>query len=455
MSNTTATLFLDTRTKDKKYGMIKVCVIHKRVTRLYTTKIRIEPAEWQKLQRSIDENGLSSKVKNPELIEAYNILYKEEDSHLNRARNIIEDLGERFSFEAFKYFFENPKLSVKEIDSNNIYSSDLLKSLFVHKQQLERDERYSAVRICNATLLSLERFLETRTMLERQKLRLGANTKELFFEQVSKKFMEEFAKWASREGGQRIDKKTGKYRPLSSASLFAYTTQIKTLFNLAIESKIVSADYYPFGRNKFSVTQVSKNKKALSKTYIEQILSYEPVNEKESFSKDIWVFSYLSNGMNIADICRLKKENLDLEAGKMRFVRKKTSTTTKGDKKDILVILNEVLIDIINRRMDQTDNVYLFGLIQSDYSEKQIKKTIEKIVIGVNVGIRSITQKLGIELDVTSYSARHSFATVLLKNKAPMIFISRAMGHKSITTTQRYFGEFEDDEVKEFVKGLL
>lgn len=435
--------------------MIKVCVMYKRVSRLYTTKIRIEPTEWQKLQRSIDENGLSSKVKNPELIEAYNILYREEDSHLNRAKRIIEDLGERFSFDAFKYFFDNPKISVKDADNDKIYSKDLLKSLFVHLKQLEREERYSAYRICNATLSTLERFIATRTMLERQRLGLGSNNNELAFEQVSKKFMEEFARWASKEGGQRIDKATRKYKPLSSASLFAYTTQIKTLFNLAIESGIVSADFYPFGKNKFSVTQVSEKKKALSKSYIEKILRYEPVNEKEALAKDLWVFSYLSNGMNIADICRLKKDNLDLENGKINFIRKKTSTTTKGDKKDIVVILNDTLLEIIGRRIDQTSNIYLFGLIETDFTEKKIKNTIEKIVIAVNVSIRNIAQKVGIDVDVTSYSARHSFATVLLKNKTPMMFISRAMGHKSITTTQRYFGEFEDDEIKEFVKGLL
>jgi len=108
--------------------MIKVCVTYKRVSRLYTTKIRIEPNEWQKLQRSIDENGLSSKVKNPELIEAYYILYKEEESHLNRAKKIIEDLGERVSFDAFKYFFENPKLSATDASPGPFYPTDFIPS---------------------------------------------------------------------------------------------------------------------------------------------------------------------------------------------------------------------------------------------------------------------------------------------------------------------------------------
>lgn len=457
MSHATATYYLDTRTKDKKLGMIKVCVMYKRVSRLYTTKIRIEPSEWQKLQRSIDENGLSSKVKNPELIEAYNILYKEEDSHLNRAKKIIDDLGERFSFDAFKYFFDNPKLSAAENSNEQLYSADLLKCLEVHEVELAREERYSAEKICKATRLSLIRFLSSLSLPDKQRLSLPLykNNSELHFNQVTKKFLEEFVKWGQKVGKMK-ESKSGETGGLSSASLLSYTTQIKTLFNIAIEAKIISADIYPFGRGRFSVHADSKKKKALSKSDIEAILQYEAnENGNEGLAKDIWVFSYLSNGMNVSDICRLRHSDIDFKEKRIRFVRKKTSTTIKSKDKEIAVLLNDILAAIIEKRKSLEKSNYVFPFLSDTDTEKIKKEKIDSVTQMINWHIRKIAKALGIEADITSYTARHSFATVLLKNRVPMKFISKAMGHKSVVTTERYFGDFEDKEIEEFMKGLL
>jgi len=54
-----------------------------------------------------------------------------------------------------------------------------------------------------------------------------------------------------------------------------------------------------------------------------------------------------------------------------------------------------------------------------------------------------------------TYTARHSFATVLKRSGASIEFISESLGHKSKQTTQNYLTNFEDEEKKKWANMLL
>jgi integrase/recombinase XerD len=73
----------------------------------------------------------------------------------------------------------------------------------------------------------------------------------------------------------------------------------------------------------------------------------------------------------------------------------------------------------------------------------------------VNRWLKKIADKLGIDKDITTYSARHSFATVLKRSGAPIEFISESLGHSEMSTTQGYLDSFEDDVKREYTKALL
>ena len=68
--------------------------------------------------------------------------------------------------------------------------------------------------------------------------------------------------------------------------------------------------------------------------------------------------------------------------------------------------------------------------------------------------MKSIAKHLKITKDVTTYAARHSFATILQRSGASTEFISEALGHSNVKTTQNYLGGFEDETKKETVKAL-
>lgn len=63
----------------------------------------------------------------------------------------------------------------------------------------------------------------------------------------------------------------------------------------------------------------------------------------------------------------------------------------------------------------------------------------------MNKHTKRIAAKLGIDTKLTTYVARHSFATVLKRSGASIEFISESLGHKNIKTTANYLASFEDD----------
>jgi site-specific recombinase XerD len=68
--------------------------------------------------------------------------------------------------------------------------------------------------------------------------------------------------------------------------------------------------------------------------------------------------------------------------------------------------------------------------------------------------MKFIAKKLGILKPCTTYSARHSFSTIMKRSGANVQYISEALGHSSINTTKAYLDSFEDDTKKEMAKAL-
>lgn len=63
---------------------------------------------------------------------------------------------------------------------------------------------------------------------------------------------------------------------------------------------------------------------------------------------------------------------------------------------------------------------------------------------------KKIGEDLGIQAKVTTYTARHSFSTVMKRAGASVEFISEALGHRDVKTTENYLDSFENEMKKEF-----
>jgi integrase len=68
--------------------------------------------------------------------------------------------------------------------------------------------------------------------------------------------------------------------------------------------------------------------------------------------------------------------------------------------------------------------------------------------------MKIIAVKLGINSSLSIYTARHSHATVLKRKDVSNEFISVALGHSNLQTTEKYLDSFTDEAIKEYSKLL-
>ena len=221
---------------------------------------------------------------------------------------------------------------------------------------------------------------------------------------------------------------------------------LRVIYNFAIEEKIVKSEYYPF--NSFKVSKLSQTtaKRSIQKGEILSVLNYQGKTPLECLAIDLFTFSYLAAGINFGDIARLTKDNI-LE-NRLIYIRKKTQ-------KQIKVSLQEQAIKLI-QKYSMPDNPYLFPILSNFHKTEQQKvNRIHKIIAKVNKSLKEIGERLNIPIDLTTYVARHSFATVLKRSGVNTTLICEALGHSSERVTQIYLDSFGNDQMEDAMKNLL
>jgi len=221
---------------------------------------------------------------------------------------------------------------------------------------------------------------------------------------------------------------------------------LRALYNIAIEENIVKAEYYPFKKYKVSKLSQETVKRSILKSDIEAIVNYNTEHEYTRFSIDIFLFSYLCGGINFTDIAYLTKDNLI--DNRLIYTRKKT-------KKLIKIPLQSKAIELIEKYRNE-NNLYLFPIF-SKFHSTDIRKAnrIHKVISKVNRYLKAVGTELGLPIDITTYVARHTYATVLKRSGVNTSIISESLGHSSEKVTQIYLDSFENSQIDEAMKNLL
>jgi site-specific recombinase XerD len=96
----------------------------------------------------------------------------------------------------------------------------------------------------------------------------------------------------------------------------------------------------------------------------------------------------------------------------------------------------------------------MFPVLNENLSPERERQLIKQLNDVINANMKTIAKSVGLNEVVTTYAARHSFATILQRSGASTEFISEALGHSNVKTTQSYLAGFEDKSKKEMVKVL-
>lgn len=108
-------------------------------------------------------------------------------------------------------------------------------------------------------------------------------------------------------------------------------------------------------------------------------------------------------------------------------------------------------------KTNHTQEDYIFPIL--DRSEhktaQQIFNRLHKVLRKVNRELKTLGEQIGLEVPLTTYVARHTYATVLKRSGVNIAIISESLGHSDLSTTQIYLDSFENSQIDDAMKNLL
>lgn len=226
---------------------------------------------------------------------------------------------------------------------------------------------------------------------------------------------------------------------------------LRATYNKAIEAKIVAREKNPFIEYKLSHFNTKTIKRALSKNDILKLINANCNGQSKlrQLTHDLFSFSYLCGGISFVDIANLTRQNIVED--RLIYQRQKTHGNIN------LLLSKEASTIIAKYSTYQQEAEYLFPILHCKRHITPMQKSnrVHKICHQVNTELRTFAQELGITAEVTTYVARHSFATILKKSGVNIGIISQALGYQDIKTTQIYLSKFDNEQVDEAMKNLL
>lgn len=261
---------------------------------------------------------------------------------------------------------------------------------------------------------------------------------EIPFSAIDVAWLNKYEKWLRSKGNKE-----------TTMSLMFRT--LRSAYNKAIESKCARKSDYPFNDYRISKFDVSTEKRAIAKADVLKFSTDVHSIGKQQYvqlSKDIFIFSYLCGGINFTDIANLTKDNI-IEGKRLHYIRQKTGKLIK-------LGLSEEALKIIKRYAVESKG-YLFPILNAQLHKTPLQKQnrIHKMLGKVNKNLKLLAAQLGVEANLTTYVARHSFASVLKKSGVNIALISEALGHSDLATTQIYLDSFDNEQVDEAMRNLL
>lgn len=138
-----------------------------------------------------------------------------------------------------------------------------------------------------------------------------------------------------------------------------------------------------------------------------------------NFTRDMFVFSAMT-GFCYCDMCKLTESDVRKDNDGNLWIethRQKTGTPEN-------VMLLDIAIKIMEKYKGLAEGGKLFPMLHNT---------------SINPHLKKMAKQCGIERNLTFHMARHTFGSqVCLSQGVPIETVSQAMGHKNISTTQRY-----------------
>ena len=440
-------IYLDTRTENKDgRHPVKLRVTNNSTRKYFSIKKELtnpdhnflSPLEYEIVSKGLNSTELLKdagikKTKDFKISDIQNLIddYAEIRTKVN---NITKDLNP-FSFAKFKDKFMG-------ISTDYEY---LYKAFENEIKDLENENRLGYATTLKSTLTNIKYFAEKKSH-SRKEPKAHENFKKyknIMIADITKDWLMTFRKYLQKNNK-------------STSTIGIHERNIRMIFNKALEKGVKAEN--PF-EGKFKPKTASNKKRPLTLEQIQAIKNYQTQEDtQEELYKNLFLFSLYGNGANISDILRFKHENI--KNNSIVFTRYKTKEETE-EEINITITLTTPLQDIIKKHGTLTLNkeAYLFPVLDNNMNEKQVYARIKSITKLINKLLKKIAKESGFDEDLTnnisSYYARHSFATLLKNNHVSIAEISEYLGHTDIKTTQKYLSSIDDKQREKTANKLV
>lgn len=367
-------------------GAIYYQIIHERKTRQLATNYKIFPAEW-------DEKRSTLATRNAERRSFILAIRERIRWDIERLTKITHNLDAA----GFDYTADDV------IDEFNRYSQEY--SLFNYMEsmiiKLKHNGKTRTSETYKATLNSFKKF---------------RNGEDIMLDAITSETMEAYEAWHRNRG-------------VAPNSISFYTRILRAVYNRAVEDDIIE------NRNPFRhvYTGIDKTvKRALPLSTIKKIKSLDLIlTPALDFARDMFMMSFYLRGMSFIDMAFLKKT--DLRNGIVIYRRRKTG--------QLLSIQWTKEMQQILDKYPENQSEYLLPIIRNAGTNERC--TYRNVGYNINYNLKHIAQMVGIEIPLTLYVARHSWASAAKTKGIPLSVISEGLGHENEATTRIYLADLD------------
>lgn len=227
---------------------------------------------------------------------------------------------------------------------------------------------------------------------------------------------------------------------LKPNTISTYMRMLRCIYNRGVD--IRQAPYVPgLFRDVFTGVD-TRQKKALPIRELHVLLNEDPKTEKLRRTQAVASLLFQFCGMPFVDFAHLEKSNV--EQGLLKYNRMKTGTPMSLE---ILDSAQDAIARLCSKyNVEHSDHPdYLFHILSGEYKkdEEEAYREYQSALRRFNNDLKSLSRQLRIPSSITSYTLRHSWATIAKYRGVPIEMISESLGHKSIKTTQIYLKGFE------------
>ena len=383
--------------KADRQGTLYYQVIHKRTARQIGTNHRIYPVEW--------DSG-RSEIISPVLLQGDERLFairSAVEKDMERLRKIIYSLdgrGTGYTSDDVVLLYRHPNSAIS--------LTSFMRELAVWLKSIGK------TRISETYAASLNSFIRFN----------GGN--DVLFDEISSNMMIEYEAFLKSSG---VSPNTSSF----------YMRNLRAAYNRAVD-KGLAVQNFPF---RYVYTGIGKTvKRALPLKTIRRIKEI-PLHPGADFARNMFLFSFYTRGMSFVDMSYLKKT--DLKNGNLVYRRRKTGQR--------LVIRWESCMQDIVDKYDTGDSPYLLPIIR--HSGMDERKQYLNMGHFVNRHLKNIGTRLNLDIMLTMYVSRHTWASAAKVKNIPTAVISEALGHGSEMTTRIYLASLDNGIVDDANRLIL